>query len=531
MQISHVGRYASRRSPVMAENMVSTSQPLATQAGLSMLARGGNAVDAVLAAAITLPLVEPTGNGLGSDAFSILWDGEKLHGLNASGRSPAGWTPERFASHDAMPNRGWESVTVPGAVSAWVELSSKFGRLPFETLFEPAIRYAEHGYLVTPTIAALWKRAEEQLAGYPGFAQGFLPGGRAPEAGERFASPEMAATLREIAATKGESFYRGALAGRIADFAAEHGAALTTDDLAAHRCDWVGTISGSFDNTALHEIPPNGQGIVACMALGMLQHTGIRDLDVDDPLALHLQIEAVKLALRDAAAYVADAEHMTGVTIEALLDPAYLAERAALIDPERAIDFGAGAPKHGGTVYLCAADADGVMISYIQSNYSGFGSGVVVPGTGISLQNRGFGFTLQEGHQNRVGPRKRPFHTIIPGFLMQDGAPLAAFGVMGGPMQAQGHVQMTLRMELWGQDPQTAVDAPRWRVMQGLGLACEEAMPEGTRARLAAMGHTITTEAPDSAFGFGGAQIIRRLPAGGYIAGSDPRKDGCAGGF
>jgi gamma-glutamyltranspeptidase/glutathione hydrolase len=531
MQISHVGRYASRRSPVMAENMVSTSQPLATQAGLSMLARGGNAVDAILAAAITLPLVEPTGNGLGSDAFSIVWDGEKLHGLNASGRSPAGWTPQRFANHDAMPNRGWESVTVPGAVSAWVELSSKFGRLPFETLFEPAIRYAEHGYLVTPTIAALWKRAAEQLAGYPGFAQGFLPGGRAPQAGERFASPEMAASLREIAATKGESFYRGALAGRIADFAAEHGAALTVDDLAAHQCDWVGTISGSFDNTALHEIPPNGQGIVACMALGMLQHTGIRDLDVDDPLALHLQVEAVKLALRDAAAYVADAAHMTGVTIEALLDPAYLADRAALIDPERATDFGAGAPKHGGTVYLCAADADGMMISYIQSNYSGFGSGVVVPGTGISLQNRGFGFTLQEGHQNQVGPRKRPFHTIIPGFLMQDGAPLAAFGVMGGPMQAQGHVQMTLRMELWGQDPQTAVDAPRWRVMQGLGLACEAAMPEGTRATLAAMGHEITTEAPDSAFGFGGAQIIRRLPAGGYIAGSDPRKDGCAGGF
>ena len=531
MEMSHVGRYASRRSPVMAENIVSTSQPLATQAGLAMLAKGGNAVDAILAAAITLPLVEPTGNGIGSDAFAILWDGETLHGLNASGRAPAAWTPERFAGRDAMPFRGWESVTVPGAVSAWVGLSKRFGRLPFETLFEPAIGYAERGYIVTPVIAALWAKAAETLGDQPGFAEGFLPGGRAPKAGEKFASPAMAATLREIAATKGESFYRGALAEKIAAFAAQHGAAMTVADLDAHRADWVGTISGSFDATALHEIPPNGQGIVACMALGMLEHTGLRGLDVDDPRALHLQIEAIKLALRDAEAWVADPAAMTAVTADDLLSPGYLAARAALIDPERATNFGAGAPKHGGTVYLCAADASGMMISYIQSNYAGFGSGVVVPGTGISLQNRGAGFVLGEGHQNRVGGGKRPFHTIIPGFTMQGGQPLSAFGVMGGPMQAQGHVQMTLRMELWGQNPQTAADAPRWRVTQGLGVAIESAMPEATRQRLIDMGHEITTEAPDSAFGFGGAQIIRRLPGGGYVAGSDPRKDGHAAGF
>jgi gamma-glutamyltranspeptidase/glutathione hydrolase len=531
MEMSHVGRYASRRSPVMAENIVSTSQPLATQAGLAMLAKGGNAVDAVLAAAIALTLVEPASNGIGSDAFAILWDGEALHGLNASGRAPAAWTPERFAGLDTMPFRGWDSVTVPGAVSAWVALSKRFGRLPFETLFEPTIGYAERGYIVTPVIAAQWARAEEALADQPGFAEAFLPGGRAPVAGERFVSPAMAATLREIAATKGESFYRGALAEKIAAFAAQHGAAMTVADLAAHQADWVETITGSFDATTLHEIPPNGQGIVACMALGMLGHTGLRGLDADDPRALHLQIEAVKLALRDAEAWVADPAAMTAVTAADLLSAGYLASRAALINPDRATNFGAGAPKHGGTVYLCAADASGMMISFIQSNYAGFGSGVVVPGTAISLQNRGAGFSLAEGHQNRVGGGKRPFHTIIPGFTMQGGQPLSAFGVMGGPMQAQGHVQMTLRMELWGQNPQTAADAPRWRVTQGLGVAIEAAMPLATRQTLADMGHEITTEAPDSSFGFGGAQIIRRLPGGGYIAGSDPRKDGHAAGF
>lgn len=531
MDLSHVGRYASRRSPVMAENVVSTSQPLATQAGLAMLAQGGNAVDAVLAAAITLTIVEPTSNGIGSDAFAILWDGEELHGLNASGRSPAAWTPERFAAEPTMPFRGWESVTVPGAVSAWVELSRRFGRLPFETLFGPAVTYAERGFVVTPVIAAQWARAAETLADQPGFAAAFMPAGRAPKAGERFACPDMAATFREIAATKGESFYKGRLATKIAAFAAEHGAAMTTDDLAAHSADWVGTINGAFDGTALHEIPPNGQGIAACMALGILGHTGLRALDADDPRALHLQIEAMKLALRDAEAYVADGAHMTGITAADLLSPAYLARRAAGIDPARAQDIKPGAPKHGGTVYLCAADASGMMISFIQSNYAGFGSGVVVPGTGISLQNRGAGFVLTEGHQNRVAGGKRPFHTIIPGFLMKDGAPLAAFGVMGGPMQAQGHLQMTLRMELWGQNPQTAADAPRWRITQGLGVAVEEAMPLATRNALAAMGHDLTTEAPDSAFGFGGAQIIRRLPCGAYIAGSDPRKDGMAAGF
>jgi gamma-glutamyltranspeptidase/glutathione hydrolase len=523
--------YPSRRSAVVADNMVVTSQPLASQAGLSILARGGNAVDAALAAAITLTVVEPSGNGLGSDAFAILWDGNDLHGLNASGRSPAGWTPERFAGLDAMPFRGWESVTVPGAVSAWVALSDRFGKLPFATLFEPAIGYAENGFPVSPITATLWQRAADLLADQPGFAEAFLPNGRAPLAGEYFASPGHARTLRLIAETKGKAFYQGEIAEEIAAFAKLHGAALTVEDMAAHEPDWCGTISKQFDDVTLHEIPPNGQGIAALMALGILSHTGIRDLDADDPHALHLQIEAMKLALRDAEAYVADSDYMTDVTAADMLDDEYLAARAREIDPSRAQDFGAGAPKNGGTVYLTAADASGMMVSFIQSNYSGFGSGVVVPGTGVALQNRGADFSLNPTHQNHVGPNKRPFHTIIPGFLMGPDGPKMSFGVMGGPMQAQGHVQMVLRTQLFGQDPQMAADAPRWRITQGLGVACETTIPAETLDTLRSLGHDLTLEAPDNAFGFGGAQLIQCLPGRGYAGGSDPRKDGAAVGF
>ena len=528
LKFRHDSLYPSRRSPVLARNVVSTSHPLAAQAGLRVLDAGGNAVDAALAAAITLVVVEPSGNGLGSDAFAILWDGAELHGLNASGRSPQGWKPERFP--EEMPERGWESVTVPGAVSAWVDLSDRFGRLPFERVFEPAIDYAENGFLVSPVIGELWGRAAILLGDRPGFAEGFLPGGRAPLPGELFRSPAMARSLRLIAETRGEAFYRGELAERIAAFAREHDAVLTEDDLAAHRNDWCGTISARYGDIELHEIPPNGQGIAACMALGILRHVGLENHTPDSVDALHLEIEAMKLAFRDVHAYVADLDAMTRVRPADLLDDDYLASRAKLIDPTRATDFGPGAPRQGGTVYLTVGDAEGMMVSYIQSNYSGFGSGVVVPETGISLQNRGFGFTAQPGHPNQVGPRKRPFHTIIPGFLMKDGAPLMSFGVMGGPMQAQGHLQMTLRTQLWDQDPQTAVDAPRWRAVQGLEVAIEEAVGETVLAALAERGHVVSCESPEEAFGFGGAQLVQRVE-GGYVAGSDPRKDGQAVGY
>jgi gamma-glutamyltranspeptidase/glutathione hydrolase len=531
MDIRATHSYPSRRSAVLADNVVSTSQPLAAQAGLSMLARGGNAVDAAIATAITLTLVEPTGNGLGSDAFAIVWDGQELHGLNASGRSPAAWTPERFTEYDSMPFRGWESVTVPGAVSAWVSLSDRFGKLPFAQLFEPAIGYARNGFLVTPVIGELWRRAADDLGQYPGFSETFLRDGKAPKAGGKFVNEPLANTLQLIAETKGDAFYNGILADKICAFAAEHGAALSRSDMAAHTVDWCGTISKKFDDLELHEIPPNGQGIAALMAMGILSHTKIRDLDADDPLAFHLQIEAMKLALVDAENYVADGDHITKITSAALLDEAYLKSRAKLIDETRAQDFNVGAPKNGGTVYLTAADASGMMVSFIQSNYAGFGSGVAIPGTGISMQNRGAGFSLDPESPNHVGPMKRPFHTIIPGFLMGPDGPVMSFGVMGGPMQAQGHVQMVLRTQVWKQDPQMAIDAPRWRVVEGVNVACEDTMPAVTLDALAALGHVISLEAPDNAFGFGGAQLICRLGEKGYAAGSDSRKDGHAVGF
>ncbi len=521
--------YPSHRSPVFARNMVSSSQPLATQAGIRMLLKGGNAVDAALATAIALPVVEPTGNGLGSDAFAIVWDGTSLHGLNASGRSPASWSPERFAACKEMPVKGWESVTVPGAVSAWVELSRKFGRLPFEDLFEPALDYARNGFHVTPLVSKAWHERLPALRDEPGFRECFMPDGRALEPGELFVNRAIGDSLEAIAKTQGEAFYRGALAEKIVQFAKEHGAGLSLDDLAGHKADWCGTISARFRDVALHEIPPNGQGIAALMALGMLEHTDIDALEPDSAESLHLQIEAMKLAFSDVESYVADPGFMD-ISVDELLAPSYLAERVKLIDRSRASLPKAGAPKNGGTVYLTAADASGMMVSFIQSNFKGFGSGVVVPGTGISLQNRGCGFTLASGHPNQVGPSKRPFHTIIPGFLMKGGEPLMSFGVMGGSMQAQGHLQMVLRTQVWGQNPQMAIDAPRWRVTDGLDVAIETSLANDVIERLEGLGHKITREEPDVSFGFGGAQLIHRID-GGYVAGSDHRKDGAAIGF
>ncbi len=531
MQFPAPPPYPSQRSALMAENMVVASQPLAGQAGVRMLAEGGNAVDAAIATAITLTQVEPTGCGLGSDAFAIVWDGKELHGLNASGRSAKTWTSDRFNGKDGMPYRGWETVTVPGAVGGWVELHKRFGQLPFEKLFEPAIHYAQNGFVLSPIIGKLWGLGAQELKNQPGFADHFMRNGRAPVAGERFINLDAARTLTSIAETKGESFYRGQLAETMAQDAAKNGSALSVDDFGANQPDWCGTVSQQFDHFHLHEIPPNGQGIAACMVLGMLSHTNIRDLHPDEPQALHLMFEAMKLAFRDSAAFVSDLAYMNNVGVEHLLNPDYLESRAKLIDANKAQDFKSGSPKTGGTVCLSAADSNGMMVSFIQSNYAGFGSGVVVPGTGVHMQNRACGFTLEDGHPNQVGPSKRPFHTIIPGFLMGDKDPIMAFGLMGGMMQAQGHVQMSLRTQVWGQDVQTAADAPRWRVNEGLEVSIEQSMNPETVQALAAMGHDILVEEPDFAFGFGGAQLIHRLDAGGYAGGSDPRKDGGAYGF
>ncbi len=521
--------HQSRRMPVLAANAVSTTQPLAAQAGLRMLLAGGNAVDAALAAAITLTVVEPVMNGLGGDAFALVWDKGQLHGLNASGRAPAAWRPERFAGRDAMPELGWDTVTIPGQVAGWAELSKRFGKLPFATLFEPAIAYAANGFPLSPTIARQWAMQAPRLAGQPGYAEAFMPGGAPPKAGDIWRFPAQAKTLERIANTLGQDFYQGELADRIAAFAAQTGGAIVASDLAQHTCEWVAPISMAYrGDYVLHELPPNGQGIAALMALGMLDtfdppRTG-------DPQSLfHLPIEAVKLAFADLHEHVSDSVVMGDLAAQ-LLDPGYLGRRARLINPAKASTPAAGLPEQRGTVYLTAADSSGMMVSFIQSNYQGFGSGVVVPGTGIALHNRGRGFSLIPGHRNQVAPGKRPMHTIIPAFITRKGQAFASFGVMGGNMQAQGHVQMAQQLIDLQSNPQAAIDAPRFRVEAGPRVMLEAHMPAAVTAALQAGGHRIELQGPDS-LEFGAAQVILRQENGAYIAASDPRRDGQAVGY
>ena len=529
--------YPSTRLPVFGRNVVSTSHPLAAQAGLRMLWAGGNAVDAAIATAAAMTIVEPVSNGLGSDAFCILWDGQALHGLNASGRAPAAWTPAYFrrkhgADATTPPRRGWDSATVPGAVAGWVALSERFGRLPFADLLQPAIEIAERGYAVPVVVQQKWAAAAALLAGEPGFAEAFLPRGRAPRVGEQFRFEAAARSLRLIAASRGEAFYRGEIAAAAAAHAQAHGGAMTAADFAAYAPEWVTPLAKDYRGHTLHEIPPNGQGIAAQIALGILQHFDLGSLPVDGIASQHLQIEAMKLAFADVYRYVSEPASME-VTPAAMLDDAYLAGRARLIDPARAQDFGAGSPVKGGTIYLTAADERGMMVSFIQSNYMGFGSGVVVPGCGLSMQNRGHGFSLDAASPNVVAPGKRPFHTIIPGFLTKDGRPQMSFGVMGGNMQPQGHLQTLVRMLDHSQHPQAACDAPRWRFNHGLEINVERHMDPTTVQGLAALGHRIDV-IDDSYQDFGAGQFIWRLgdpAAEGYVAASDARRDGQAAAF
>ncbi len=532
--------YTSTRLPLFARNMVSTSHPLAAQAGLRMLHKGGNAVDAAIAAAAAITLTEPVSNGLGSDAFCILWDGQKLHGLNASGPAPATWTPDYFhrkygRDTRTPPKRGADSVSVPGAVAGWVALSERFGKLPFADLLEPAIEIAERGYLVPVVVQQKWAAATPELQSEPGFAQSFLPWGRAPEVGELFRFPAAARGLRAIAATRGQALYGGEIAEAIEKFAAQHGGSITAKDLAAYRPEWVEPIAQTYRGYTLHEIPPNGQGIAALIALGILSHFDLAALPVDGVASQHLQIEAMKLAFADLYRYVADPRHMD-VTPEQMLDPAYLASRARLIDLKKAQNFQAGNPVKGGTIYLTAADESGMMVSFIQSNFMGFGSGVVEPTFGISLQNRGHAFSTDLAAPNRanlVAPGKRPFHTIIPAFLSQGGQPVMSFGVMGANMQPQGHMQTLVRMLDYGQNPQAACDAPRWRFNAGLNINVEAAMNAATVQGLQSLGHELDV-INDSYQDFGAGQFIWRMgdpSVEGYLAASDPRRDGQAVGF
>ncbi len=548
--------YPTIRSPLFARNVVATSHPLAAQAGLSMLARGGNAVDAAVAAAAALTIVEPVSNGLGSDLFALVWDpaardGRSLHGLNASGTAPAAWNVDWFQQrHGAnRPMRGWDTVTVPGCIAGWVALSERFGRREFGDLLQPAIDLAARGYAVSNIVAQKWAGQVSSLIDQPGFAEAFLPRGRAPRPGERFVFADASRSLTDIARTRGESFYRGALAARLVAHSEACGGALTHDDLSGYGVEWVdpiakGCTARDGGRYLLHEIPPNGQGIAALMALGIVGELDVARHPVDSVDSQHLLIEAMKLAFADVYRYVADARHMTEVTIAHLLDPDYLAHRAKEIDRERATDFTHGVPhrfvRPGGTIYLTTADVSGMMVSLIQSNYMGFGSGVVVPGTGISLQNRGHGFSFDPAHPNVVAGGKRPFHTIIPGFLTRsaggdDGVqvPQMSFGVMGGNMQPQGHLQSLVRMLVYGQQPQAACDAPRWKVGTGLSVDCEATMDPRLRDGLIARGHRVES-IPDTYMDFGSGQFIWKLSddaEDGYVAASDSRRDGQAVGF
>jgi len=527
--------YRTIRSPVMARNIVSTSQALASQAGMRMLHRGGNAVDAAIATAAAMTIVEPVSNGLGSDNFALVWADGQLHGLNASGVAPAAWNPDYFARRHGgtIPERGWDTVTTPGAVAGWVALSERFGKLPFADLLEPAIELAERGHGVGRIVSNKWAPQIPVLQDQPGFAEAFMPNGRAPAPGERFVFAAAGKTLRAIAQTKGEAFYRGEIAHRLAAHAAANGGSMTEADLAGYRPEWVKPIQKDYADYTVHEIPPNGQGIAALMALGMLDQLDLAAYPIDSVASQHLQIEAMKLAFADTYRWVAQESFMRQVSVADLLSDSYLSERARLIDPRRATHFQHGTPPKGGTIYLCAADENGMMVSLIQSNYMGFGSGIVVPGTGVSLQNRGKGFTLEAGHPNQVQGGKRPFHTIIPGFLTRDGKPQMAFGVMGGHMQPQGHMQALVRMLTHHQQPQTACDAPRWKVSTGLSIDCESTMDPALVQGLRDLGHQVEAQ-DDPYMDYGAGQFVWRLSDDlndGYVAASDSRRDGHAAGY
>ena len=526
--------FASRRSAVLASRgVVATSQPLAAQAGLAMLRAGGNAVDAALATAATLTVVEPTSNGLGSDAFALVWDGARLHGLNGSGRWPGtAETSWLRAARGKVLELGWPAVTVPGAVDAWAALHERFGSLPVAQILQPAIEYAEGGFPVSPVIAQLWAHAVPVFVGrgrpdLADWAEVFAPHGRAPHAGERWHSPGHAHGLRTLAERGLRDFYEGELAEAIVSHACQTGGRISGDDLAGHRGEWVEPIGLSYGELDVWELPPNGQGIAALMALGIYQHAGAQRAPLMSEAGWHAQIEAMKLAFADAYARVADQQH-SAVPVTGLLDPEYLAGRARLIG-DRAGSPPVGNPVRGGTVYLCCADADGMMVSFIQSNYEGFGSGVVVPGYGIALQNRAACFVLDPQHPNVAAPGKRPRHTIIPGFVTRAGVGLGPFGVMGGEMQPQGHLQVIAGMVDHGLNPQAALDKPRWRVHRDHSVSVEAGVPEELLRGLARRGHTLRAGTSSAAFGRG--QVILKTPEGVYVAGSEPRADGCAVGF
>ncbi len=531
--------YPSRRSALVAPNgVVAACQPMAAQAGLSMLQRGGNAVDAALATAMALTVLDPSSNGIGGDAFAIVWDGAKLHGLNGSGRWPAAMNAQslRDQGMSEIPLHGWSPVSVPGAPDAWHTLHERFGTQELSDIMAPAISYAEQGFPVAPVSARLWASAAEDImtrngAEFDGWRETFLRGGKTPAAGEIWTLPGYAAGLRAMAENGFRDFYEGSIAERILDYSNKTGGALCAEDLKAHHSEWVDLISASYRGHEVWEIPPNGQGIAALETLALLEGTDVADHAHMSEAGWHTQIEAMKLAFNDAYRYVGDPAHASAPQAvdlaSKLLDPAYIEQRRKLIG-ETAGTPGPGTLPKGGTVYFCVADRNGMMVSFIQSTYYGFGSGITVPDVGVSLQNRAAGFTLEADHPNEAMPGKRPRHTIIPGFLTRDGAPVGPFGVMGGEMQPQGHAQVVAAMLDHGMNPQAALDAPRWRVSEDLQSVLVEAhTPADIITGLKKRGHRVEFDIA----GFGRGQIITRMDNGAYLAGSEPRADGAALGY
>ncbi len=533
--------FASRSEVIATSGMVATSQPLATQAGLQVLRDGGNAIDAAIAANAMLGLVEPTGSGIGGDLFAIVWDAktQKLYGLNASGRSPKSLSFETLKKQgDFIPPYGPLPVSVPGAVDGWFELHDKFGSLSMARILKPAIHYAENGFPVSELIAYYMQRSVSARGKYPGFKEVYMPNGRMPEKGEIFKNPALANTYKQIASGGRDAFYKGKIAKEIDRYMKQNGGYLSYEDLASHHSDWVEPVKASYRGYDLWELPPNGQGIAAQQILNILEGYDIKSMGFDSPEYIHTFVEAKKLAFADRAKYYADPD-FAKVPVQKLISKEYAAERRKLIDPERAAKRDQAGPVEGDTIYLTAADKDGNMVSLIQSNYRGMGSGMTPPKLGFVLQNRGELFALQKGHRNQYEPGKRPFHTIIPAFVTKDGKPFISFGVMGGATQPQMHAQILVNMIDFGMNLQEAGDAPRI-LHTGSSQPTGEVMTDGgyvslesgfsmeTRRELMKMGHTLQ----EAVGPYGGYQAIMRDPQSGvYYGASETRKDGQAAGY
>lgn len=523
-------KYNSNRNVVFSNRgMVATGNPMAAQAGIDILKKGGNAIDAAIATAVILSVVEPTCNGVGGDGFALVWDGKKLHGMNASGKSPELITLEEIKSmgYKKIPTEGVIPITVPGQVGGWIELSKKFGKLEFKELFTSAIDYARNGYIVQPLVSKLWGREYDRFKNsiddntfLDEWFKVFAPNDMPLKAGELFKNPELAKSLEDIALTKGESFYNGVIAEKIDVFMKENKGYLRKKDLEKYKVQWVEPITTEFNNYTVAEIPPNGHGITVLMALNIFKNLSL-DEDINSEESIHKQIESLKLAFSDVKEFIADKDHMR-TDVSSLLSDDYSKTRASLIN-ENALDPIYGDPEKGGTVYLATADKFGNMVSYIQSNYTQFGSGVVIPGTGITMHNRGANFSLDSESDNSLAPNKKPYHTIIPGFLLKDKKAIGPFGVMGAFMQPQGHFQVLLGTLVEGLNPQDALNKPRWQWVGDKNIEVENSFDKEVVKALIKRGHHVTIKEDNTSFGRG--EIIWRNKDDVFCGGCEPRTD------